>query len=104
MRIAVIPARGGSKRIPRKNVRAFAGRPMIGWSIEAALRSDLFDQVVVSTDDDEIASIALQEGASAPFRRPLELSDDHTPTKPVVAHAIERLQASGETIDHVCCI
>lgn len=104
MRIAVIPARGGSKRIPRKNVRAFAGRPMIAWSIEAALRSDLFDQVVVSTDDDEIASIALQEGASAPFRRPPELSDDHTPTKPVVAHAIERLEASGGTIAHVCCI
>lgn len=105
MRIAVIPARGGSKRIPRKNIRLFAGRPMIAWSIERALDSGLFDRVVVSTDDDEIAAVATAEGAEAPFRRPLELSDDHTPTKPVVAHAIRATEALvGEAVDYVCCI
>lgn len=105
MRVAVIPARGGSKRIPRKNIRQFAGRPMIAWSIEAALSSGLFDQVVVTTDDDEIAAVAAKEGATVPFRRPPELSDDHTPTKPVVAHAIAEIEAaSGRKISHVCCI
>ena len=89
MKLAVIPARGGSKRIPRKNVKLFAGKPMIAWSIEAAQRTGLFDRIVVSTDDEEIASIARKYGADVPFVRPAELSDDHTGTAPVIAHAIE---------------
>lgn len=105
MRVAVIPARGGSKRIPRKNIRQFAGRPMIAWSIETALTSGLFDQVVVSTDDDEIAAVAVEEGAVVPFRRPPELSDDYAQTKPVVAHAVSSIEAAWrKEISHVCCI
>lgn len=104
MRVAVIPARGGSKRIPRKNIRAFCGRPMIAWSIEAARASGCFDRVIVSTDDDEIAVVAEQHGAEAPFRRPAELADDHAGTVPVIAHAIEWLQARGEPPGEVCCL
>lgn len=103
MNIAVIPARGGSKRIPRKNVRPFFGRPMIAWSISAALDSGCFDRVIVSTDDDEIAEVARSEGAEVPFRRPAELSDDHTPTIPVITHALAQLDA-GISLGHVCCI
>ena len=76
MRLAVIPARGGSKRIPRKNIRPFGGRPMIAWSIEAALQSGCFNRVIVSTDDAQIAEVARAEGASVPFMRPAALSDD----------------------------
>nr|HCR95516.1 pseudaminic acid cytidylyltransferase [Oceanicaulis sp.] len=83
MKIAVIPARGGSKRIPRKNVRPFHGRPMISWPISAALETGLFDHVVVSTDDPEIAEVAKAAGASAPFLRPAELADDFTGVIPV---------------------
>lgn len=104
MNVAIIPARGGSKRIPRKNVRDFAGKPMIGWSIAAAFDSGCFDRVVVSTDDDEIADIASGLGASVPFRRPPELSDDFTPTTPVVAHAIRWLQQDGMQPQQVCCL
>lgn len=104
MRLAVIPARGGSKRIPGKNVRDFCGRPMICWSIAAALESGVFDRVVVSTDDDRIAEAADREGAEVPFRRPPGLSDDHTPTRPVIAHAIEALSASGDEPGEVCCL
>lgn len=104
MRLAVIPARGGSKRIPRKNIKVFAGKPMIGWSIEAAKASGLFDTVLVTTDDDEIARVAADFGALAPFRRPAELADDYTPTIPVVAHALEWQIAQGVTPDQVCCI
>ncbi len=104
MRAAVIPARGGSKRTPRKNVRSFAGRPMIAWPIETALASGLFDIVVVSTDDDEIARVAEEAGAAVPFRRPPELADDHTPTRPVIRHAIEALEAAGRTVDEMCCL
>ena len=75
--IAIIPARGGSKRIPRKNIRPFCGKPMIARSIEAALASGVFDAVVVSTDDEEIASVSESCGAQAPFRRPQDLSNDH---------------------------
>lgn len=103
-RIAIIPARGGSKRIPRKNIKPFAGKPMIAYAIDAALRSQLFDQVIVSTDDDEIADVARRSGASIPFVRPADLSDDHTPTVPVVAHAIEACEAMGMTVDMACCI
>jgi pseudaminic acid cytidylyltransferase len=102
--VAVIPARGGSKRIPRKNIRVFAGKPMIAHSIECALRSGLFDRVVVSTDDDEIADIARQFGAEVPFRRPPELSDDHAGTAAVIAHAVRWLQTEGTDVTMACCI
>jgi pseudaminic acid cytidylyltransferase len=102
--IAVIPARGGSKRIPRKNIRPFAGRPMIVHVIAAAKESRLFEHVVVTTDDPEIAEIARRAGAETPFVRPAELADDHTPTVPVVAHAIEALEQMGWPVATVCCI
>ncbi len=104
MRLAVIPARGGSKRIPRKNIKPFCGKPMIAWSIEAALQSGCFDEVIVSTDDTEIADIARQWGAEVPFLRPSELADDHTGTLPVVAHAIRWHADRGLSPEHVCCI
>ncbi len=104
MRVAVIPARGGSKRIPRKNIKMFCGKPMIVWSIEAALQSGCFDQVLVSTDDQEIAEVALRHGAHVPFMRPPELSDDYTGTIPVVRHAVEQLIAQGMGAQQVCCI
>ncbi len=78
--IAIIPARGGSKRVPRKNIKAFHGRPMIAYSIQAALESGLFTRVVVSTDDAEIAEVARSWGAEVPFLRPAELADDHAGT------------------------
>lgn len=104
MRLAIIPARGGSKRIPRKNIKKFYGKPMIAWSIEAALQSGCFDQVVVSTDDAEIAEVARQHGATVPFMRPAELSDDHAGTTAVMAHAIDWFVAQGQTPDQVCCL
>jgi N-acylneuraminate cytidylyltransferase len=104
MRLAVIPARGGSKRIPRKNIRSFAGKPMIAWPIEAALQSCCFDQVIVSTDDAEIADIARASGAKVPFMRPETLSDDHTGTTPVIRNAIEWFVAQGIVPEQVCCI
>jgi pseudaminic acid cytidylyltransferase len=103
-RIAVIPARGGSKRIPRKNIKLFAGKPMIAYAIEAARASGLFDHVIVSTDDDEIMAVSTEYGAETPFRRPIELADDFTPTVPVVAHAIEASRAIGFAVDTACCI
>ena len=104
MKLAVIPARGGSKRIPRKNIKDFFGRPMIAWSIAAARDSGCFDRIVVSTDDAEIAAVARAHGAETPFVRPLELADDHTPTIPVIAHAIQWYLDRGEAIDAACCI
>jgi len=104
MRLAVIPARGGSKRIPRKNIRIFHGKPMIGYAIAAAIASELFDHVIVSTDDDEIAQVAREFGAEVPFMRPPELADDHTPTVPVIAHAITACQNMGWDLHEVCCI
>lgn len=104
MKLAVIPARGGSKRIPRKNIKPFCGKPMIAWSIEAALQSGCFDQVVVSTDDAEIADVARKCGAQVPFIRPAALSDDHTGTTAVVAHAIDWFTAQGQALDQVCCL
>lgn len=104
MKLAVIPARGGSKRIPRKNIRSFFGLPMIAWSIDAALKSGCFDAVTVSTDDEEIAEVARTYGAKTPFIRPLALSDDHTGTAPVVAHAINWHRSSGVVPTYVCCI
>lgn len=104
MNVAVIPARGGSKRIPRKNVREFAGKPMIAHSISCALESRLFERVVVSTDDDEIAAISQKYGAEVPVKRPAALSDDHAGTTEVIAHSIEELRKSGAQPTAVCCI
>jgi len=104
MRVAIIPARGGSKRIPRKNIKSFAGIPMIAYSIKTAQKSGLFEKIIVSTDDEEIADIARSYGADVPFMRPKELSDDHTATIPVIAHAIQTLQEQGDVIEAVCCI
>ena len=95
MKIAIIPARGGSQRIPRKNIKPFLGKPMIAWSIEAAFHSGCFEHIWVSTDDPEIADVALSYGAEVPFMRPQDLSDHHTATTPVVAHAIEWAKAHG---------
>ena len=103
-RIAIIPARGGSKRVPRKNIRPFAGRPMIAYAIDAARRSGLFDRIVVSTDDAEVAAAAQREGAAVPFLRPAALADDHTPTVPVIAHAIRTCAELGWRADLACCI
>lgn len=102
MRLAVVPARGGSKRIPRKNLREFCGKPIIAWSIEAARASGCFDRVVVSTDDAQIAAAARTFGAETPFMRPAALSDDRTGTIPVVRHAAEMCGAADG--DLVCCI
>lgn len=104
MKIAIIPARGGSKRIPRKNIKHFCGKPMIAWSIEAASKSGCFDDVIVSTDDAEIAEVAKTYGASVPFRRPPELSDDKAGTMPVMRHAVEWLTSQGVDVQHVCCL
>ena len=104
MKLAVIPARGGSKRIPRKNIRDFCGKPIIAYSIEAALESGLFDQVIVSTDDDEIAALAREFGAEAPFMRPTEIADDHTGTNAVVKHAIQWYLEQSQSISLACCI
>nr|WP_294867093.1 pseudaminic acid cytidylyltransferase [uncultured Pseudogulbenkiania sp.] len=104
MRLAVIPARGGSKRIPRKNIKDFCGQPMIARSIAAARQSGCFDRIIVSTDDHEIADVARILGAEVPFMRPAELSDDHTGTIPVMAHAIRWQQLHGEAAEQVCCI
>jgi len=102
--IAVIPARGGSKRIPRKNIKPFCGKPMIAWSIEAARSAQVFDTILVSTDDEEIASVAESSGAEAPFRRPGELANDHAPTLPVVAHAIRWFEEHRGPVTCACCI
>ncbi len=104
MRLAVIPARGGSKRIPRKNIKEFCGKPIIAWSIEAARQSACFDAIVVSTDDAEIAEIAVHCGAQVPFMRPAHLSDDMTGTIPVVHHAIEWFELQGQRPQQTCCI
>ena len=104
MNIAVIPARGGSKRIPRKNIREFCGKPMIAWSIEAAKATGLFDRIIVSTDDAEIAEVAKCCSAEAPFIRPAELANDHAGTTEVIAHATRWLLSQGNDMDAVCCI
>lgn len=104
MRIAVIPARGGSKRIPRKNIKAFCGKPMIAWAITAAKESGLFSHILVSTDDEEIAGKAREWGAETPFMRPEDLADDLTPTVPVIAHAVKSCVDLGWQVDYACCI
>jgi pseudaminic acid cytidylyltransferase len=104
MRVAIIPARGGSKRIPHKNVKLFAGAPIISFPIAAARRSGLFDRVIVSTDCDTIADTAAKYGAEVPFRRPPELSDDQTATAPVLVHALQWLADQGAAAQTACCI
>ncbi|KQC04392.1 MAG: pseudaminic acid cytidylyltransferase [Methanoculleus sp. SDB] len=104
MRLAVIPARGGSKRIPRKNIRDFCGKPIIAWSIEAALDSGCFDRVIVSTDDAEIADVARQWGAEVPFIRPAELSTDYSGTLSVIRHAVVWFAERGIDFGQICCI
>src|SRR5436305_288488 len=102
--VAIITARGGSKRIPRKNIRLFLGRPIIAYSIEAALQSDLFDEVMVSTDDDEIIAIAREHGAEVPFRRSAQMSDDHATTAEVLGEVLGQYRERGRTFDYACCI
>jgi N-acylneuraminate cytidylyltransferase len=104
MRLAVIPARGGSKRIPRKNIREFAGKPIIAWSIEAARVAGCFDRILVSTDDEEIAAVARDHGAEAPFTRPAELADDYVGTVPVIANAVRWQEEQGDALAAACCI
>jgi pseudaminic acid cytidylyltransferase len=104
MHVAVIPARGGSKRIPNKNVRMFCGKPMIAWTIEIALLSGLFDRVIVSTESEHIARTAASLGAEVPFSRPAELADDYAGTAEVVAHAVRWLESEDLTLDAVCCL
>ncbi len=103
-RLAVIPARGGSKRIPRKNIRPFLGVPMLVRTIGLLSSAGVFDRIVVSTDDDEIASIASSAGAEVPFRRPVDLADDVTPTVAVIQHAITAMAAEGSLANLVCCV
>jgi N-acylneuraminate cytidylyltransferase len=104
MKIAIIPARGGSKRIPRKNIKVFCGQPMLAWSIDAARLSGCFDRILVSTDDEEIAQVARSHGAEVPFMRPAALSGDHTGTTPVIAHAIDWVNHRMGSVTHACCI
>jgi len=104
MNLCVIPARGGSKRIPRKNIKSFLGKPIIAYSIQAAIDSGCFDKVIVSTDDEEIALVARQYGAETPFIRPEELSNDYAGTLPVVKHAIEWFEDHSTRPGSVCCL
>ena len=104
MIVAIIPARGGSKRIPRKNIRMFAGKPMIAHSINCAIKSGLFERVIVSTDDKEISRVARDSGAEVPFMRPAEFSDDRASAAEVIAHAVKYLLDAGATLSAVCCI
>lgn len=104
MKAAIIPARGGSKRIPRKNIKSFCGKPIIAWSIEAAIASGCFDRIIVSTDDSEIAAVSTALGAEVPFYRPAELAGDHAGTMPVVRHALEWLRDNDRLPEQACCI
>jgi pseudaminic acid cytidylyltransferase len=104
MNIAIIPARGGSKRIPRKNIKLFDGKPVITYAITAARASGLFEHIVVSTDDEEIAAIAREWGAETPFVRPTGLADDHAGTVPVIAHGIQACRDLAWLFENVCCI
>ncbi len=102
--VAIITARGGSKRIPRKNIKEFCGKPIIAYSIEAALNSGIFDEVMVSTDDEEIARIAESYGAEVPFLRSAEKADDHAPTIEVIKEVLGEYKKLGEEFDYACCI
>ena len=102
--LAIIPARGGSKRIPRKNIKLFMGKPIIAYFIEAALRSGLFDEVMVSTDDEEIAVVAREYGASVPFMRSAETANDYATTADVICEVLDCYENIGKIFDTVCCI
>jgi len=102
--IAIIPARGGSRRIPGKNIKTFHGKPMLARTIETARIAGCFDRLIVSTDDDRIARITRDAGAEVPFRRPAELSDDHTGTTLVIAHALEWCLREGMDVSLACCL
>ncbi|GAB3799788.1 pseudaminic acid cytidylyltransferase [Spirosoma humi] len=102
--VAIITARGGSKRIPRKNIRPFLGKPILAYGIDAALQSGLFDDVMVSTDDDEIADIARQYGASVPFLRNAQTADDHSTTADVLTEVLLQYAQQGKTFDYACCL
>lgn len=102
--LCIIPARGGSKRIPRKNVKPFMGKPIIAYSIEAALQSGLFEEVMVSTDDEEIAEIAKQYGAKVPFMRSEETSNDFAGTDDVLLEVLEEYKKRGKIFDFLCCL
>lgn len=104
MKLAVIPARGGSKRIPRKNIRPFRGMPMLAWSVRAALSSNLFDEVMVSTDDEEVAAVARASGAGVPFLRSREASDDHATTSDVLTEVLNAYKARGARFALACCL
>ena len=104
MNVAIIPARGGSKRIPKKNIREFCGKPMIAWPIEVAKQSKLFDHILVSTDDEKIAEVAKSCGAEVPFIRPVELSDDYAGTTEVITHAVSWMHEQKWQPEAVCCI
>lgn len=101
---AIIPARGGSKRIPGKNIKLFCGQPLLAYPIRAALDSELFDTVIVSTDDPDIAATARRYGAQTPFVRPAALADDHTPTQPVLDHAVAWLEAHQGPVARYCAL
>lgn len=103
--IAIIPARGGSQRIPRKNIKLFNGEPMIAHSIRVALASGVFDRVIVSTDDEEIADVARAFGADVPFMRPVDLADAYTGTAAVIQHALQSVAGTfSQSFDYACCI
>ena len=102
--LCIIPARGGSKRIPRKNVKPFLGKPMLAYSIEAALATKLFDEVMVSTDDEEIANVARQYGAKVPFMRSTETANDFATTADVLHEVIDRYKELGQKFDNFCCV
>jgi pseudaminic acid cytidylyltransferase len=104
MKVAIIPARGGSKRIPRKNIRLFAGKPIIAHSIHTAIEAGIFDRIIVSTDDDEISHVAREYGAETPFVRPEHISTDLSGTLPVIQHAISWLLSDHCHPEHVCCL
>lgn len=104
MNVCIIPARGGSKRIPKKNIRGFCGKPMIAYSIEAAKTAGVFDRIIVTTDSSEIADVAREWGAEVPFMRPSELSDDHATTDAVILHALNGLKEDGAEIEYACCL
>ena len=104
MNISIITARGGSKRIPRKNIKEFCGKPIIEYSIRAAIDSGIFDEIMVSTDDDEIARISVAAGAKVPFMRSVENSNDFATTNDVLAEVLERYALSGRRFDCMCCI
>ncbi|MCH8537215.1 MAG: pseudaminic acid cytidylyltransferase [Alkalimonas sp.] len=104
MNIAIIPARGGSKRIPRKNIKDFCGQPMISYPIKTALQSDGIDRVIVSTEDEEIAEIARGYGAETPFLRPKELADDYTGTSAIIRHALHWLAEQQQAVEFACCL